>query len=101
MYLVEVGSGKILWSFSSGPSIYSSYQQIPNLEGEKLNASTDADNFYIDCGEDWELYVHGTGVKAVVEFKSTFAKTSYFYFFWVFSFPHILKNLIFHCRSSH
>ncbi|KAI3465466.1 hypothetical protein Pfo_022129 [Paulownia fortunei] len=65
VYLVEIGSGKILWSFSSGPSIYSSYQQIPNHEGEKLNASADGDNFYIDCGEDWELYLHGTGLKKV------------------------------------
>ncbi|KAL8523998.1 hypothetical protein ACS0TY_013817 [Phlomoides rotata] len=66
VYLVEVGSGKILWSFSSGPSIYSSYQQFPNHEGEKFNASTDSDNFYIDCGEDWELYMHGTGIKKVL-----------------------------------
>ncbi|XP_042046969.1 serine/threonine-protein kinase/endoribonuclease IRE1b-like [Salvia splendens] len=65
VYMVEIGSGKILWSFSSGPSIYSSYQQIPNHEGEKLNTSADGDNFYIDCGEDWELYLHGTGLKKV------------------------------------
>ncbi|KAL9171815.1 hypothetical protein ABFS82_03G005100 [Erythranthe guttata] len=65
VYLVEIGSGKILWSFSSGPSIYSSYQKIPDHEGEKLNTSTDGDNFYIDCGEDWELYMHGTGLKKV------------------------------------
>ncbi|KAK4428316.1 Serine/threonine-protein kinase/endoribonuclease IRE1b [Sesamum alatum] len=65
VYLVEIGSGKVLWSFSSGPSIYSSYQQVPNHEGEKLNASADGDNFYIDCGEDWELYMHGTGLKKV------------------------------------
>ncbi|KAL6549154.1 hypothetical protein OROHE_008999 [Orobanche hederae] len=65
VYLVEIGSGKILWSFSSGPSIYSSYQQIPNHEGEKLNSSADGDDFYIDCGEDWELYLHGTGLKKV------------------------------------
>ncbi|KAK6160849.1 hypothetical protein DH2020_004230 [Rehmannia glutinosa] len=65
VYLVEIGSGKILWSFSSGPSIYSSFQQIPNHEGEKLNASADGDNFYIDCGEDWELYLHANGLKEV------------------------------------
>ncbi|KAL0440472.1 UNVERIFIED_CONTAM: Serine/threonine-protein kinase/endoribonuclease IRE1b [Sesamum latifolium] len=65
VYLVEIGSGKVLWSFSSGPSIYSSYQQVPNHEGEKLNASADGDNFYIDCGEDWELYMHGTGLTKV------------------------------------
>ncbi|XP_057793249.1 serine/threonine-protein kinase/endoribonuclease IRE1b-like [Salvia miltiorrhiza] len=41
------------------------YQQIPNHEGEKLNTSADGDNFYIDCGEDWELYLHGTGLKKV------------------------------------
>ncbi|KAL0361875.1 UNVERIFIED_CONTAM: hypothetical protein Sradi_3872000 [Sesamum radiatum] len=65
VYLVEIGSGKVFWSFSSGPSIYSSYQQVPNHEGEKLNASADGDNFYIDCGEDWELYMHGTGLTKV------------------------------------
>ncbi|KAL3655153.1 hypothetical protein CASFOL_000939 [Castilleja foliolosa] len=65
VYFVEIGSGKVLWSFSSGPSIYSSYQHFPNHEGEKLNASADGDNFYIDCGEDWELYLHGTGLKDV------------------------------------
>ncbi|PIN14666.1 Serine/threonine protein kinase and endoribonuclease ERN1/IRE1 [Handroanthus impetiginosus] len=67
VYLVDRSSGKIIWSFSSGPSIYSSYQQIPNHEGEKLNASAEGDNFYIDCGEDWELYLHGTGLKTKVK----------------------------------
>lgn len=66
VYMVEIGSGKVLWSFSTGPSIYSSYQQIPDHKGEKLNASSDGENFYIDCGKDWELYRHGTGLKKVV-----------------------------------
>ncbi|EPS70743.1 hypothetical protein M569_04013, partial [Genlisea aurea] len=67
VHLVEIESGKILWSFSSGSSIYSSYQLIPNHEGEKLNSSSvDEDNFYIDCGDDWELYLHGKGLRKVV-----------------------------------
>ncbi|KAL2529748.1 serine/threonine-protein kinase/endoribonuclease IRE1b-like [Forsythia ovata] len=41
VYLVEIGSGQILWSFTSGPSIYSSYQALPNNEGEKLDSSAD------------------------------------------------------------
>ncbi|KAL3830529.1 hypothetical protein ACJIZ3_019331 [Penstemon smallii] len=65
VYFVEVDTGKVLWSFSSGPSIYSSFQQLPNHEDEKVNASADGDNFYIDCGEDWELYLHGVGLKKV------------------------------------
>ncbi|KAL2506013.1 Serine/threonine-protein kinase/endoribonuclease IRE1b [Abeliophyllum distichum] len=62
VYLVEIGSGQILWSFTSGPSIYSSYQALPNNEGEKLDSSADGDNFYIDCGEDWDLYIHRNDV---------------------------------------
>ncbi|XP_051139823.1 serine/threonine-protein kinase/endoribonuclease IRE1b-like [Andrographis paniculata] len=65
VYYVESSSGKILWSFSSGQSIYSSFQKMPNRDGEKLNASADGDSFYIDCGEDWELYLHSNGFSKV------------------------------------
>ncbi|XP_073122667.1 serine/threonine-protein kinase/endoribonuclease IRE1a-like isoform X2 [Henckelia pumila] len=54
IHLLEVGSLKPLWSFSSGPEIYSSYQApISNVSGL-------GSNYYIDCGEDWELYAHSS-----------------------------------------
>ncbi|CAA3005849.1 serine/threonine-protein kinase/endoribonuclease IRE1b-like isoform X2 [Olea europaea var. sylvestris] len=65
VYFVEIGSGQILWSFSSGPSIYSSYQALPSSEGEKFVSSADGDNFYIDCGDDWKLYLHTKGINKV------------------------------------
>jgi outer membrane protein assembly factor BamB len=66
IYFVEINSGTILWSFASGSSIYAYHQALPHHEGEMHNASTDDDNFYLDIGEDWELYVHGNGFKKVV-----------------------------------
>lgn len=63
VYLVENSTGKVFGSFSSGPPIYSSYQQLPDLEGEKLDVSAEGDELYIDFGEDWKLYWHKTGHK--------------------------------------
>ncbi|KAH6807990.1 Endoribonuclease/protein kinase IRE1-like protein [Perilla frutescens var. frutescens] len=57
IYLWEVGSQKPLWSFSSGPKIYSSYQAPLN---DKENTSGIESNYYIDCGDDWELYAHNS-----------------------------------------
>lgn len=65
VYFVEISSGQIVSSFSSGPSIYSSYQTLPSDEGEKFDSSADGDNFYIDCGKDWELYLHAKGFNKV------------------------------------
>ncbi|CAK9178299.1 unnamed protein product [Ilex paraguariensis] len=56
IYLVEVGSGETLWSFTSGTSIYSSYQA---LQVDQPNASELSDKFLIDC--DGELYKLGSG----------------------------------------
>lgn len=61
VYLVDTKLRKIRWSFSTGQPIYSSYQA--NLESEEdlhnSNASElSRDLYYIDCGDDWELYVH-------------------------------------------
>lgn len=66
IYLVDVSSGRILWSFSSGSSIYSAYQALPQDAGERNKSTADGDDFYIDIGEDWELYVHGNGIEKVV-----------------------------------
>lgn len=57
IYLLEVGSLKPLWSFSSGPHIYSSYQAPVN---DKENACGIESNYFIDCGDDWELYAHNS-----------------------------------------
>ena len=66
IYLVEINSGKVLWSFASGSAIYSSYQAVHHNEGQRNNATTWADDFFIDIGEDWQLYVNGNGLKNVV-----------------------------------
>ncbi|XP_047954674.1 serine/threonine-protein kinase/endoribonuclease IRE1a-like isoform X1 [Salvia hispanica] len=57
IYLLDVGSLKPLWSFSSGPNIYSSYQAPVN---HKENASGIESSYFIDCGDDWELYAHNS-----------------------------------------
>ncbi|KAK1400310.1 serine/threonine-protein kinase/endoribonuclease IRE1a [Heracleum sosnowskyi] len=57
--LMEMSSKKIIWSFASGPSIYSLYQALPNHEG-------DNGSFFIDLGQDdWELYMHVNDSTAV------------------------------------
>ncbi|KAL3514882.1 hypothetical protein ACH5RR_027599 [Cinchona calisaya] len=65
IYLVEISSGKVLWSFASGSSIYSSYQAHHHHEGERNNATAEGDDFFIDIGENWELFVHGNDLKKV------------------------------------
>ncbi|KAK4430372.1 Serine/threonine-protein kinase/endoribonuclease IRE1a [Sesamum alatum] len=57
IYLLEVGSMRPLWSFSSGSQIYSSYQAPVS---DKENASGVESNYFIDCGDDWELYAHNS-----------------------------------------
>ena len=60
IYLVDTGSRKILWSFASGQPIYSSYRAVLNNDKDKSNGSelSNSDNdFYIDCGDDWSLYL--------------------------------------------
>lgn len=52
IHLVESKTMRIIWSFHSGPPIYTSYQ----ADFELLNSSSIS--FYIDSGDDWDLYVH-------------------------------------------
>ncbi|MFS8034228.1 putative protein kinase IRE1 family [Helianthus anomalus] len=60
--LVYRDSGRIIWSFASGPPIYSSYQAPINHDDDKENASSSSSssggNYYIDCGDDWKLFAH-------------------------------------------
>lgn len=64
--LVEPKSGKDLWSFISGPSIYSSYQATVEHDDDddKENISR-LGSFFIDCGDDWALYMNDAFGKRV------------------------------------
>ncbi|XWS29112.1 hypothetical protein CRYUN_Cryun24cG0000500 [Craigia yunnanensis] len=53
-------SKRVIWSFASGSPIYSSYQAPPTFDNGNENASQPSTAFFIDCGVDWELYVHAT-----------------------------------------
>ncbi|KAL6959805.1 non-specific serine,threonine protein kinase [Sarracenia purpurea var. burkii] len=57
VHLVEPKSGKVFWSFRSGPSIYSSFQSPVDHDCDTENTSR-LGSFFIDCGDDWALYVH-------------------------------------------
>ncbi|XVF18161.1 hypothetical protein REPUB_Repub10bG0188500 [Reevesia pubescens] len=53
-------SKRVIWSFASGSPIYSSYQAPPTMDDGNENASQPSTAFFIDCGDDWELYAHAT-----------------------------------------
>lgn len=57
-----------LWSFSSGSSIYSSYQAPVNYNNGKEASSDIGSGYFIDCGrgDDWELYAHNRLGKLVL-----------------------------------
>ena len=63
MYLVanhENGPMRMIWSFFSGLPIYSSYQ-APINKGRgkgKENASAVPVSGFMECGDDWSLYMH-------------------------------------------
>lgn len=60
LYLVDTNLGKPLWSFPSGWPIYSSFQNFSNHESgnSNINGSESTNDFFIDCGDDWGLYLH-------------------------------------------
>ncbi len=60
-------SRKIQWSFASGGPICSSYQALGNNDKDKSNASgLNANDFYIDCGDDLSLYLYRKSFGKVV-----------------------------------
>ncbi|KAK9055308.1 hypothetical protein SSX86_026390 [Deinandra increscens subsp. villosa] len=63
LYQLDISSGQILWSFPSGTPIYDAHQAL-NLEDDGHNSSRQHNKFYIDCGDDWQLYIHGLSSKA-------------------------------------
>lgn len=67
--LIEIDSLKIVWSIKTGLPIYSSYQALQNLDLNAENASGHGDDTYIDCGDDWILYMHDRdkGIMEVID----------------------------------
>lgn len=55
---MDSNSRSVIWSFSSGPPIYSSYQAPVDQDIDKENSSGANSGFFIDMGDDWELYAH-------------------------------------------
>lgn len=49
---------RVIWSFSTGSPIYSSYQAPINKERGKENASAAPISGFVECGDDWSLYMH-------------------------------------------
>lgn len=49
---------RVIWSFTSGPPIHTSYQAPIGQDIDKENSSEQGNGFFIDCGDDWELYMH-------------------------------------------
>lgn len=66
IYCLDPDSRKILWSFASGRPTYSSYQAFLEDEDGKSNVSDPNDDFYIDCDDDWALYLHSKSFGKVV-----------------------------------
>ncbi|PWA86395.1 Alpha-D-phosphohexomutase, alpha/beta/alpha domain I [Artemisia annua] len=46
----------MLWSISTVPPVYDAHQS-PNLEDDEHNSSRQQNNFYVDCGNDCQLYI--------------------------------------------
>ncbi|ESW28251.1 hypothetical protein PHAVU_003G271000 [Phaseolus vulgaris] len=60
MYLVDrsPGSMKVIWSFSTGSPIYQSYKAPMKRDTDKENASAALMSGFVECGDDWSLYMH-------------------------------------------
>ncbi|XP_041017718.1 serine/threonine-protein kinase/endoribonuclease IRE1b isoform X2 [Juglans microcarpa x Juglans regia] len=74
IYCLDPDSRKILWSFASGRPTYSSYQAFLEDEDGKSNVSDPNNDFYIDCDDDWALYLHS---KSFGKVKLAFSAEEY------------------------
>ncbi|PON33104.1 Serine/threonine protein kinase [Parasponia andersonii] len=59
VYLWDFNSGKVVWSWSSGLPIYSSYHNLT------ADATSERPNFFLDIGDDWKLYYHTNSTNKV------------------------------------
>ncbi|KAK7379677.1 hypothetical protein VNO78_34366 [Psophocarpus tetragonolobus] len=61
IYLVDrskSGSTRMIWSFSTGSPIYRSYQAPLKKDNGKENATAALLSGFMECGDDWSLYMH-------------------------------------------
>ncbi|KAL6011971.1 hypothetical protein ACLOJK_002438 [Asimina triloba] len=68
VYLVDANSGKVHWSFSSGPALSSSYrcpldrnsndELVNGMDEQKENDAHLEDDYFVEYGDDLNLYVH-------------------------------------------
>lgn len=65
VYLIDTDDRKVIWSFASGPPIYMSYH-IPVQEGDEKDKAVGHSRYsFLDCGDDWELYMNNKYGKLV------------------------------------
>lgn len=67
VYLIDIDSRKVLWSVTSGPPIYMSYQTPIREDDEKDKAVGQSRYSFLDCGDDWELYLNNNYGKLKLE----------------------------------
>ncbi|KAJ4839031.1 hypothetical protein Tsubulata_018928 [Turnera subulata] len=58
VYFQDNTSGRVVWSFSSGAPIYSSYQAPSGNDKDTEPAFGPGSGFFVDYGDDWQLYAH-------------------------------------------
>ncbi|KAH9613185.1 hypothetical protein KSS87_018935 [Heliosperma pusillum] len=63
VYLVHSDSKKIVWSFPSGAPIYLSYRAPLHPDDEKDHTVGPGGYSFLDCGDNWELYLNKNNVK--------------------------------------
>ena len=84
VHLVESNSKRVIWSFESGTPIYTSYQATSGQDNDKENASDPSGRFFIDCGDDWDLYMHSEHFGKTVWCLVCVSYINAFFFFFFF-----------------
>ncbi|KAL2906032.1 Serine/threonine-protein kinase/endoribonuclease IRE1a, partial [Bienertia sinuspersici] len=67
VYLIDSEYKKVLWSFASGPPIYVSYQTPIQEDDGKDKVVGHSRYSFLDCGDDWELYLNNDYGKLKLE----------------------------------
>ncbi|KAL9241510.1 hypothetical protein vseg_015617 [Gypsophila vaccaria] len=80
VYLIHSDSRKVVWSFPSGPPIYLSYREPIHQDDEKDHTVGHSTYSYLDCGDDWELYLNeSNGILKLKETIQDFVKKTPIY----------------------